>query len=51
MNLPTKISYYQEKGKNYPQWRRQKEIINFKPNPTDYDSDETTESQKEKKNC
>ena len=50
MNLPTKISYYQEKGKNYPQWRQQKEIINFKPNPTDYDSDETIESQKEKAN-
>ena len=48
MNLPTEISYYEEKGKNNPQWRRHKEIINFKPNPTDYDSDETNESQKEK---
>ena len=46
LNLPTKISYYQKTGKNYPQWRQDKEIQNFKPNPTDYDSDETTESQK-----
>ena len=48
MNLPTKISYYQEKIKNYSQWRRKKEIQYFKPNPTDYDSDETNESQKKK---
>ena len=48
MNLTPKISYYQEKGKNYPLWRLHKKITNFKPNLTDYDSDETNESQKEK---
>ena len=48
MSLPTNISYYQEKGKKYPQWRQHKELPNCKPNPTDYDSDETNESQKEK---
>ena len=48
MNLPTKVSYYKEKGKYYPQWGQHKVIPNFKPNPTDYDSDKTNESQKEK---
>ena len=48
MNLPTKIWCYQEKGKNYPQWRQHNEIPNFKPNQTDCASDETNESQKEK---
>ena len=43
MNFPTKISYYQEKGKNYPQQRQHKP--NFKPSPTDYDSDRTYEQQ------
>ena len=42
------IPYYQERGKKYPQQRQHKEIINFKPNSTDYNSDETNDSQKEK---
>ena len=37
MNLPTKISYYQEKGKNYTQWWQNKKIKDYKPNPSDYD--------------
>ena len=48
MNLPTKISYYQEKGMNYSQWRQHKEIPYFKPNLIDYDSGKFNESQKEK---
>ena len=48
MKLHTKISYYKEKGKHYPQWRQDKKIHNFKPNPTNYDSDKTNASQKEK---
>ena len=47
LNLPTKVTYYQESGKNYPPFRRFQEIENFVPNPTDYDSDETTQSQKD----
>ena len=41
MNLPTKISYYQVKGKIYPQWRRDKEIQDDKPNLYDYDIGKT----------
>ena len=38
-NIPTKVSYYQEEGKNYPHWRRSKEELGYKPNPKDYESD------------
>ena len=48
MNLPTKISYYQEKRKNHPQWRQDKEIQDCKPNPSDYDSEKTNESRKKR---
>ena len=38
-NIPTKVSYYQGEGLNYWYCRRPKEEVGYKPNPKDYDSD------------
>ena len=47
MKLPIQRQKYdQEKGKNYPEWKGDKDIQVYKPNPFDYDSDKTNESRK-----
>ena len=40
-HIPTKVSYFQEEGQNYPHWRRLKEEFGNKHNPKDYESDDS----------
>ena len=47
-NISTKVSYYQEEGQNYPHWRRSKEEFRYKPNPQDYESDNSVSLDHEK---
>ena len=32
---------FQEEGRNYPHWGRTKEEFGYKPNPQDYESDDS----------
>ena len=42
-----KVSYYQEEGQNYPNWRRSKEEVGCKPKPKDYESDDSVSLESE----
>ena len=48
LNIPTKVSYYQEEGHNYRHWRRSKEELGYKAYPKDYESDVSVSSDHEK---
>ena len=47
-HIPTKVSGYQKEGQNYPHWRRSIEEVGYKPNPQDYESDDSASLDREK---
>ena len=47
-NILTNVSYYQEEGLNYPHWTCSKEEVRYKPNPKDYESDDSVSWDHEK---
>ena len=47
-NIPTKVSYYQEERQYYPHWRHSREELGYKPNPKDYESNNSISLDPEK---
>ena len=42
------MSYYQEEGQKIPHWRHSKEEFGYKPNPKDYECDDSVSLDHEK---